>query len=290
MPADLKQLVLRTRRQTLRSNLCQAYKTLRDLPSLSLRLKDIKAELEAKKELLYQHAGTVRALSFELLHRDNVKSASLFIDDLIRIFSNWQEQLQKIQDSSFLAQVKSSGVNEWREELENLAEELDKSVQKNVKTWRDLTTIEATAREKVFCQSVELLGGIALRDARLNADVCELADELLRAMGELGPKHYAILGGLNNILMRLERIVRLPFPQWSVWDLPFAAHEFWHGSQQIREHGSRQITEKVRERAMRNLDGNLFPNGVSDTEVDKFLADALATNSVGPSFGYPSLL
>ena len=284
MPEDLKQLVLRTRRQTLRANLCQAYQTLRELPSLSLRLENIKTEIKENKESLIEHAKTLhsfklglRNLNLESQQQQKLMLASSDIDGLVGILGGWQEKLQKIEDSSFLAQVKSSGVNEWREELENLAEELRESVKSDAKTWGELTAIETQARENVFGRSVELLGGIALRDARLNAEVCELADELLRAMGALEPQHYAIFGRPQHHPHAARAYCQVAVS--SVVDMGPSVR-----GARILACGSGDQQEGPG-RAMKALHCDSFP----DTEVDKFLADALAINSVGPAFGYAAI-
>jgi len=276
MVKDLEQFVWRTRKQKLRSNLCQAYQTLANLPSLSFRFEKIKEELNWHGDEVLKHANVVRNARLAVPSLD-LKGASGFMDDLILTLGGWKQELGEIESGSFLAQVKLSGVDDWRNDLQMRADDLRNHIDQDVTTWNQLTKAEADAQDQVFGRSVELLGGIALRDARLNADVCELADELLRSIRPTELKHYAILGGLSIILMRLERIIRLPFPQWSVWDLPFAVHEFWHVN--------RKTSSEVRERIMRALP----PGLLNDTQWDACLADAFAVYSVGPAFGFAAI-
>ena len=59
----------------------------------------------------------------------------------------------------------------------------------------NLAEAEMEARKSLFQESIELLGGFALRDARLDEDICELGDKLIQSIrmpgGDLSviPRH-----------------------------------------------------------------------------------------------------
>lgn len=85
--------------------------------------------------------------------------------------------------------------------------------------------------QKIFDQCLDFLGGIAVRTMELEDGFCDLAEHLVR--------HYAdetgvtwssvmILGDERPFddLARLTQIIRLQFPEWDVWSLPFIAYEF----------------------------------------------------------------
>ena len=70
--------------------------------------------------------------------------------------------------------------------------------------------------------------------------------------------------------------MRLWVPHWSIWALPFTAHEFWHVA------ASLGIWDKLRE----HLDPE---EHCSDPALDTCLADAFATYTIGPAYAYAAV-
>ena len=266
-------LVLRIRRETLRESLRRAYETLMNLSSGHERLDKLKQQLRTASEEMKRHRDTI----------ENVANDRLLIDE--NFLSKMQEGMNKlymefslptelklIEKQSFIAKVKNSAVIEWQNRIRGRAlQQLNRIVDET--TWSELNRIEDASNETVFAASVELLGGIALRDVRLNAEVCELAEELLKTIRSAPAHRWAMLGGLASILMRLDDVVRLPFPQWSVWHLPFAVHELW----------------RVEVQLFADIKGRLPQDKLNKPDIDQCLADACTTYVLGPAFAYAAL-
>jgi hypothetical protein len=269
-------LVLQTRRRNLELALSEVQQTLSDVPNLSRQLESIKKGIASRVEKTREQDRLILDWRWGPGKSDEERKLAGFITDLLDCIRDLGDQLAVLEKGSFFVQVSETGLSrKWLDELRALAVSLrTKAV--DAKDWQRLATIEARARDDLFGRSLELLGGLALRDSRLNADLCELADDLVWAMGAVETRHFAIMGGLHSKLMRLERIVRLPFPLWSVWDLPFAAHDFWHAN------GA--AAKNVRDRALEQGD---CP--IAKSDMDAVLADVLATNSLGPAYGYAAL-
>ena len=80
-------------------------------------------------------------------------------------------------------------------------------------------------------KSCELLGGVALRDTRLDDGICVLADELVTnyRVDNRGPTPILTIPARHKTTaMTLAKTVCVGFPEWTIWALPLTAHEFWY--------------------------------------------------------------
>ena len=96
--------------------------------------------------------------------------------------------------------------------------------------WQKLAKATETS-DGVFREYVEFLSGIALRETGFDRGLCRIADEFVR---ELENKRdwpwtsWTIPAQREVREVTMARIIRLGFPEWSVWAIPLAAHEFAH--------------------------------------------------------------
>ena len=83
---------------------------------------------------------------------------------------------------------------------------------------------------RIFSQCLDLLGGVMLRGQQLEENTCDIAEALI---GEIGRKtgyswtSVMILSEdrlFDDVTYRTE-IVRLRFPEWDIWSLPFTVYE-----------------------------------------------------------------
>jgi hypothetical protein len=74
----------------------------------------------------------------------------------------------------------------------------------------------------------------------------------------------------------IPRIIRLGFPEWTVWAIPLTAHEFGH----VVLKDNSDLNQRVKARTW----------ALTEEERDVFLADAFATCAMGPAYAYAAVL
>jgi hypothetical protein len=79
----------------------------------------------------------------------------------------------------------------------------------------------------------------------------------------------------------LARVVRVGFPEWTVWALPFTAHEFWHA---IAREGFDQAMREALTKQKTIAEGGKIPE-----RYQICLADAFATYTMGPAYAYSAV-
>jgi hypothetical protein len=287
-------LLLRIRAESLRLNLAKAHSSLQKLPNLSDDLKKVREKLDAIRENVGMVANTLAELREPIndnipSYLDRTRTAHNTAEDIGSGLREARKQVQEIEDKSFLVQIRTMAEDIFNS-LDPRAKNLIDSVNgiegtirrggSESEAWGLLAAAGADASEQVFEESIELLGGIALRDARLDANICELADALIASIYRAARQSaHAIPGGISSMNMTLERIIRIPFPQWTVWALPFAAHEFFHVALK-RE--MRNLSEIAR--VSTDADRLLGAGG-----TDLCLADVFATYTMGPAYAYAAI-
>jgi hypothetical protein len=94
--------------------------------------------------------------------------------------------------------------------------------------WQDYAKAHEQSQE-VFREWLDVIGGITLRAKRLDGSLCHMADELIRrfatASGGIRPC-LTIPAPEETLAKTLGRVIRLRFPEWSMWTLPVIAHEY----------------------------------------------------------------
>ncbi|NWG22630.1 MAG: hypothetical protein HXY39_20175 [Chloroflexi bacterium] len=138
--------------------------------------------------------------------------------------------------------------------------------------------------EAIFAECLDFLGGTILRSAGLDNGICQVADALLAELSlraDIGYPRLTILAPNPSFAYRTD-IIRLRFPEFTVWSLPFAAHELGHYVIK-RERGSRfpylfsdilrceeqlQDTDEPRQRQ----------------RLEELFCDLFATYTLGPAY------
>ena len=299
---DPNTLLLRIRTETLGLNLQKAHCSLQMLPNLSGDLEEIRILLKRARALIEDQVLTViteskkRIRKSEPLDRISLDGAERAADDNLEILHHAITKLATLENKSFLVQVRSIGKEIWRclEDrafiLQDKVKELERRIVANGagtvrpgrEEWEGLRKATSDATTDVFNESIELLGGIALRDARLDADICDLADALIRSIAAVSPDRQArvIPGSIASIMMTLERFVRLPFPEWTVWALPSVAHDFW------RLADKREIVNSLSVNVRRRQESEAPAKLLDNPYFTICLADMLATYAMGPAYAY----
>jgi hypothetical protein len=136
----------------------------------------------------------------------------------------------------------------------------------------------------LFNEYVDLLRGFALRDAGFDRELFRVADHLPALWGhdELGYpwRSLTIPARAERQMPTAAKVLRIGFPEWTVWALPLLQHEFAHvfvgNSPTLRRiaFGERLPSSDSYDRTLRA----------------KCLADATATLVTGPAYACAALL
>jgi hypothetical protein len=94
--------------------------------------------------------------------------------------------------------------------------------------------------------------------------------------------------------MTLARIIRLRFPEWTIWALPFTAHEFWDMGPNNHFQGwlANEIKAAVEQRdqgCLADAFATYIQGGVEQRDQG-CLADAFATYMMGPAYAYATIV
>jgi hypothetical protein len=95
--------------------------------------------------------------------------------------------------------------------------------------WRDLHEIRAESAP-MFAECLALVEGGLVRGIGLDRGLCRVADTLLEELARLSERPWTRFTVLDEgeYFHDLAEVIRLRFPDVSVWSLPVAAHEFGH--------------------------------------------------------------
>jgi hypothetical protein len=279
-------LLLRIRAETLRLNLKRAHSSFRDLPSLSGQFADIEQCLSTMHERALDLSAKVGELRQQALRqvvpaKEAVKDAQDRLENIVDDLGIAKAKLAELGRKSFLIQIRTEGESTW-ESLSTRAGVLQADVEaiendlSNPNAWNALAKAEAEANDLVFNESIELLGGIAMRDARLDADICDLAEALIRSIRGSGNYPSVIPGGISTMMMKIQRFIRLRYPEWTIWALPSVAHELWRVS-------AREQFDDLLARSLGSA------GSMEDPTMQQCISDAFATYIMGPAYALAAI-
>ena len=243
---------------------------------------------------IYEQALSVSAkLSQEITQvEEKFNNVSIFFES---------NSTQREQIINWLRTIKNTEVIKTTEELINELDtlsskikqspgsKLSKKIQSQIKKIDDRSQI-------LFDEYIEFFGGLAMRGSRFYSEICEFADDLIDEIkkqryvtSQKYTNHSLIIPARKEAMEQtLARLVRLGFPEWTVWSLPLVIAEFGHilvkNSGEINSFKEAQIT---------NLEAAQLTK--REKEVKKIclhylIADALATFNLGPSYACATIL
>jgi hypothetical protein len=180
----------------------------------------------------------------------------------------------------------SNKCDERIRKVDELKGRLDRGELSEKEVWKDYEDLayrdgeRLFAGEPLFAEYVDYLGGVALRNTGIDEGVCHMADEVLqrchRMEGNTLWHSMTVPARRVPAESTLARIIRLGFPEWTVWAVPLGAHGFGHVV--LAEHD--------------DLKGRIDRSGLraAPGPLDLYLADVFATYVMGPSYAYASVL
>jgi hypothetical protein len=143
--------------------------------------------------------------------------------------------------------------------------------------WRQYIDTHHKSSELLFEEYVDLVSGVAIRDTGFDRGISRLAEGMLKPgeiIGNYTSNTLTIPAREEALAVTAARIVRLGFPEWTIWTLPLTAHEL--GSNYADS--DKKVAERVDA-----LDGD-------HSELFVLVADAFATYLLGPAYACAAIL
>ena len=140
--------------------------------------------------------------------------------------------------------------------------------------WRDFDKLREERCEVLFADYVDFLGGLTLRDNRFDNRVCDLTDTFLQQAGEMQrltvPARSPARPSVLNVLMKLG------FPEWTLWDVPMAAYEV-----AVKQEAKSEAAQRLLHRQL---------SGRTAVQEIVLFADAHASYVAGPAYACSAIL
>jgi hypothetical protein len=294
----LSTLILKTRLQILRRNLedvMKAFTTINShrsrinallqLPAfVESKLQDVDVELVNAGRGLKTNNMTLIKGSFEQIERSfaDIRAQSAKAQgevDAIGMRPASEQETEDLKDavSKGLAYHAANRIKAVKRIEDKIPGGDSRGDGKMKKVWGDFA-VEVLQSRRVFAEYFDFLGGLALRDSGFDQGICRTADELIgkfkKEVGWLSPTLPARQVALDRTLAR---IIRMGFPEWTLWALPLAAHEVGHIVLMRDDPDDPELSRLVR-------------RARDKPELQILLADVFATYVMGPAYACAEIL
>jgi hypothetical protein len=164
------------------------------------------------------------------------------------------------------------------EALRTSVEEAGADPGKQRKFWQVYENLLVKQARPLFGEYVDFLGGLTLRDTGLDDRVCEMTDFLLGGFKTVTRHYLPIPSRTAALSSALDSVVKLGFPEWTLWGVPLVAHEVGLA---LAHDGRAEDVHDLLEKWCRTR-----PSG----EVTELFADAFGAYTIGPAYGYAAML
>ena len=134
----------------------------------------------------------------------------------------------------------------------------------------------------LFSECLAFLEGALLRSARLDDGICQIADALLDEMSRKTGIYWNRITFLaeKDFFAQITDIIRLRFPEFSIWNLPVSGHEFGHFvAQELREKTLNGLYRYPIQEILQREQGTM-------PFLVEYFADLFAVYALGPAFAY----
>jgi hypothetical protein len=156
--------------------------------------------------------------------------------------------------------------------------------------WQELAPLEEEGRP-LRREALEFLGGVLISERCLDREpasplgpgkgpsIGDLADRMLRDCAHRTGVNWSAgtVPGKDPFLETTTDLIRVRFPDWSVWNLPLMAHEFGH----LVARATPAFTRHQR---------RCGPTATVRRHLEEVFADAFATYTLGPAFACDMIL
>jgi hypothetical protein len=164
--------------------------------------------------------------------------------------------------------------------------------------WRGYARV-CDKSQRIFREWLDLTGGLTLRAYELDKSLFNMADQLIRdcAVASGVSPYLSIPAAHDDLTRTTGRVIRLRFPEWTLWDLPFAAYEYGQVVVDKVEVLRALIEDTTanwadQDREWQPIAGNTEEQNKKryNHELRTFLADAFATHTIGPAYACTAIL
>ena len=190
-------------------------------------------------------------------------------------------------DDKFLGKVLTDQASDLKSDLEEIEgtiaaaigqqpDERDKLIKK---AWLKYGEALVGCHE-LFVEYIDLIRGVLMRDAGLDRDLCRIADRII------GTWQFSdhVWGSISipaedeRRSMSAAQLIRLGFPEWSVWSLPLIAREFGH------------VFVRKYDRINSDIDKAAKVGVADEADLRSWAADVFATSVMGSAYPWAAML
>ena len=162
-------------------------------------------------------------------------------------------------------------------------------------SWQQLRIVSDSCRE-FFKESLEFLGGAMLRNLHTKNDICKIADALLERLSkktEIEWKRVTLLAE-SHFFTESTGLIRLPFPDYGIWNLPISVHELGHfiGPRISDRKGGFPFQTRLAaiERKYEEEQGSEEEMAQEISHLREFFSDLFAVYALGPAYACSCIL
>jgi hypothetical protein len=159
--------------------------------------------------------------------------------------------------------------------------------------WRELGELQRNS-DRVFGECLVFIHGALARKANLDEDICKFTDDLLDDLANYSdvPWGRFTLLATSEFYLDIAEIIRVRYPELSLWSLPLAAHEFGHYlGQRLHEKKGGDFTYQSQD--MLKAANKKAPDQLHDQNwyhLQEHFADLFATYALGPAYAAAFIL
>jgi hypothetical protein len=147
--------------------------------------------------------------------------------------------------------------------------------------WANLEGIRRTT-EPVLAECLAFIEGALTRAQGIDGGLCRLTDSMLYELSgrtDIGWNRFTLLAG-GEFVTGISDIVRIHFPDVTIWSLPIAAHEFGH-----------YVAANLKDPTLKSMiDRESRSSPQYGRHLNEFFSDLFAAYTMGPCFGLACLL
>ena len=290
----MSSLLLAARIETLKSSLAEVSNAVKIAVRFQQEIIAIRQSIEDASEALGE-IDTQVALMRTMFDKKRPERAEQFLEaiEAADSFENASQHLKSVKDHLDRMRARSYSGLEGDSAPSRVT--LEKSIQK---TARILTRqLEVAADEKneseawatvlkdvtedipeLYNDYVDLLRGLALRDTGLDDGMCAIVDELMRGVdkGKMSEWESLTVPSLEQkFSVKMAKIIRLGFGDWSLWSLPLAASQY---GQLVS--GDKRLDARFGEEKKAEI----------GSPYRTLVADAFATYAMGPAYAAAAIV
>lgn len=168
---------------------------------------------------------------------------------------------------------------------------LRKLIESNSPIEEGWTSFQNTSKdcESLLKECLDFIQGALARDAEVDFGLCRIADALLMEIGhrsDISWTRFTVLA-VGEFFHDIAEIIRLRFPDSTIWNLPVACHEFGHFAEQNL---SERYAGKTRYPIQQILELERFHDPTSIPFLRELFADLFATYALGPAYACSCIL